>query len=432
MGTQSFILQQEELRWAIREANRCLNCKAPQCQKGCPIANDIPEFLQALGQGNLGEARKIIARKSNLPAICGRVCAHENQCEGHCVLNRTGKPIAVGALERVIADFAFDMTMPLEKVPQKTRGKVAVIGSGPAGLTVAGDLAKSGFAVTVFESMAEPGGILLYGIPSFRLSKKVVRREIATIENLGVHFQVQCTVGEDITVDHLFQQGFDAVFIGSGTATARDLDLPGRRLKGIVQSSYLLRATYLFRSGQFGREEVPINHGDRVLVIGAGNVGMDSARTAVRMGAQSVTVLYRGDKESITALPSEYEGAKADGVQFISDSTPLAFLGEEGILTGIRVRQTAGEKDIPADKIFLAIGSRPANRIVSSTKGIDVDSGGYVIIRDQPYGMTTRKGVFAGGDVVHKPATVVLAMREAKKVAVGIERYVDAVKLLDL
>ncbi len=421
----------DNLREAIKEANRCLNCKSPQCTTGCPISNDIPEFIQALARGNLGEARNIIARKSNLPAICGRVCAHELQCEGHCVLAKEGNPIRVGTLEKTIADFGFEMTLPLEMVSQKERGKVAVIGSGPAGLTVAGDLAKIGFDVTVFEAREEPGGVLLYGIPSFRLSKKIVRREIQNIKTLGVHFETGCVVGPDITVDQLFEKGYDAVFIGSGTSVARDLKLPGRELAGIMQSAYLLRMNYLHRSGQLSRDEVPVQSSDTVLVIGAGNVGVDAARTAKQLGAASVTVICRGTKETMPALQAEANAAAAEGVMFLFEHAPVAFTGKDGIVQGLLVSTPDGEKELPATSIFLAVGSKPANRIVSSTNGIDVDDGGYVVIRERPYGMTTRKGVFAGGDVVHRPATVVLAMKEAKKVAQGMTEYIDAVKLIE-
>ena len=297
---------------------------------------------------------------------------------------------------------------------------------------MAGDLAKQGFDATVFEALPEAGGILLYGIPSFRLSKKVVRREIRNIEALGVRFETNCTVGRDITVDGMFEKGFDAVFIGSGTAIAKELDLPGKELAGVIQSSYMLRTNYLFRSGQLARGEVLVQPGDRILIIGAGNVGMDAARTAVQLGAASVRVIERGQEREMSALRSEYASAKGQGVLFDWGVTPLAYEGDGVRFTALRVLTSEGETSIAADKVFLAIGSRPANRIVSTTTGIAVDDGGYVIIKERPYGMTTRKGVFAGGDVVHRPASVVLAMREAKKVAAGIADYVSAVKLLEL
>lgn len=420
------------IKEAITEANRCLNCKKPGCKVGCPISNDIPEFLSALGKGNIGEARSIIARKSNLPAVCGRVCAHELQCEGHCVLGKKGAPIQIGKLERFIADFDFKMNLSSDQITAKTRGKVAVIGSGPAGLTVAGDLAKMGFNVTIYEALPEPGGVLLYGIPEFRLPKEVVRREILRIEAQGVNFLTNSVAGEAFTVDELFAKGYDAVFIGSGTAVSKELNLPGKELDGVIQSSYLLRMITLYNSGQIDRHEVPVHQGDTVMVIGAGNVAMDAARSAVRMGAESVSVVYRGDQSTMPALKSEYEGAVADGVRFLWNHSPKAYIGVEGHVAALEVDGPQGTVQLPLNKVFLAVGSRPANRIVSTTSGIEVDEYGYVISRERPYGMTTRKGVFAGGDVVHQPATVVLAMKEAKRVAEGVAAYVDAVKLLEL
>ncbi len=420
------------IREAIKEANRCLNCKKPLCKQGCPIGNDIPEFIEAISKGNIGEAMDIIERKSNLPAVCGRVCPHELQCEGSCVLAKKGNHIKIGLLERFAADFSFQMRIRQNNITSKTRGKVAVIGSGPAGLTVAGDLAKAGFNVTVYESLPEPGGVLLYGIPAFRLPKEVVRREILQIEAHGVNFVTNRTVGVDFTVDSLFETGYDAVFIGSGTAVAKELDLPNKELNGIIQSSYLLRIISLFNSGQVERKEVPVQQGDTALIIGCGNVAMDAARSALHLGAKSVTVIYRGTQETMPALKNEYDSAVADGAQFLWECTPLEYVGENDQITGLKVKTNQGEQVLSANKVFLAVGSRPANRIVSTTFGIEVDKTGYVITKERPYGMTTRKGVFAGGDVVHRPATVVLAMKEAKLVMEGIAAYVDAVKLLEM
>lgn len=417
-------------REAIAEARRCLNCPKPLCRTGCPIENDIPGFIQALSKGNIGDAREILAFRSNLPAVCGRVCPHEKQCEAHCVLMKKGKGIAIGKLERFVADFDAEMNLERRQVPLKTEGKVAVIGSGPAGLTVAGDLAKEGFHVVVYEAEGEPGGVLLYGIPQFRLPKQVVRREVERIASLGVTFITRCLVGVDVTVDQLFEQGFDAIFIGTGTALSKELDLPGKDLQGIVQSSYFLRTATLCHEGELAEREVPVEKGEKVLVIGAGNVAMDAARTAVRLGASSVGVVYRRTVAEMTALQAEYEAALAEGVEFHWQTSPKAYVGEAGRLTGLEVEQADGVKVLPADKVLLAIGSRPAARIVSSTTGIEVQPSGYVITKEKPYGMTTRQGVFAGGDVVHQPATVVLAMKEAKKVAQGIAAYVRAVKLL--
>lgn len=417
-------------REAIAEARRCLNCPKPLCRTGCPIENDIPGFIQALSKGNIGDARDILALRSNLPAVCGRVCPHEKQCEAHCVLMKKGQGIAIGKLERFVADFDAEMNLERRQIPLKTEGKVAVIGSGPAGLTVAGDLAKEGFHVVVYEAEGEAGGVLLYGIPQFRLPKQVVRREVERIASLGVTFITRCLVGVDVTVDQLFAQGFDAIFIGTGTALAKELDLPGKELQGIVQSSYFLRTATLCHEGELPEREVPVTKGEQVLVIGAGNVAMDAARTALRLGAARVGVVYRRTVAEMTALQAEYEAALAEGVEFYWQTAPKAYVGEAGRLTGLEVEQAGGVKILPADKVLLAIGSRPAARIVSSTTGIEVQPSGYVITKEKPYGMTTRQGVFAGGDVVHQPATVVLAMKEAKKVAQGIAAYVRAVKLL--
>jgi glutamate synthase (NADPH/NADH) small chain len=416
---------------AINEAKRCLRCKVPACQKGCPINNDIPDFIYQLSKGNLGEAREILAKKTNLPAVCGRVCPHEKQCVGHCILNAKGNPIQVGGLEQFIADFDAEMGLIKENIAQKTRGKVAVIGSGPAGLTVAGDLAREGFNVIIYENESEPGGVLLYGIPEFRLPKAVVRREIKKIEALGVTFLTNVTVGKDLTIDDMFSQNFDAIFIGTGTALARDLEIEGREKSGVIQSTYFLRMIALYNAGSVDEDEVPISKEDKVVIVGAGNVAMDAARTALRYGASSVTIVYRKGLEDMPALKTEYKSALDEGVEFIWYADPVEFTGDHTV-KGLKFKKDNEIKEIEADVIMLAVGSRPASRIVSTTTGIGVNDSGYVITKDKPYGMTTRKGVFAGGDVVHKPATVVLAMKEAKKVAEGIASYVDAIKLLEL
>ncbi|WP_287828324.1 NAD(P)-dependent oxidoreductase [Bacteroides sp.] len=420
------------MKEAINEAKRCLNCRKPSCIQGCPIANDIPDFIHQLSMGNMGAAMTIINEKSNLPAVCGRVCPHEKQCEGNCILQKKGKPIHIGRLERFIADFDTNMDLIRDKIPQKTRGKVAIIGSGPAGLTVAGDLARIGFNVSIIERQEEPGGVLMYGIPEYRLPKKVVRKEIEKIENLGVTFLTNRSVGEDLTIDTIFGQEYDAIFIGSGTAMPKTLDMPGNNLKGIVQSSYFLRMASLYSTGSVEKDEVPFREGENVAIIGCGNVAMDAARTAIRMGAKKVTVISNETFEQMPAIKFEYESALKEGAEFIWETNTKEFLGDEDneYIMGIKADTLEGEKIFHFDRIYLAIGSRPANRIVSTTKGIDVDDTGYVITREKPYGMTTRKGVFAGGDVVHKPQTVVLAMKDAKLVAAGIAQYVDAVKLL--
>lgn len=421
------------LKEAIEEAKRCLNCRNPQCKTGCPIENNIPEFIHQLSCGNMGEAMGIINEKSNLPAICGRVCPHEKQCEGHCILNAKGRGIRVGKLERFVADFDADMKLSRERLPQKARGKVAVIGSGPAGLTVAADLARQGFNVVIFESEPELGGILMYGIPEYRLPKEVVRKEIKKIEALGVNVITNCTVGVDTTVDQIFDQGFDAIFIGSGNAKPKELGIDGELLPGILQSAYFLRSVNLYTRGLIPREEVPINEGDIVGIIGGGNVAMDAARSAVRMGAAKVQVLYHRTINEMSALKAEYNEAVEEGVEFVWQTSAVKFNSNGNDELGSIIASTPdGEKIMPFNKIILAVGSRPASRIVSTTTGIDVDDKGFVITKERPYGMTTRKGVFAGGDVVRThQQTVVLAMKEAKQVALGIAQYVDAKKLLE-
>lgn len=420
------------IKEAVDEAKRCLNCKNPLCVQGCPIEHNIPGWIHQLSMGNMGGAMSIINEKSNLPAVCGRVCPHERQCEGHCILNKKQNPIRVGKLERFIADFDSDMKLIREKLPQKNRGKVAIIGSGPAGLTVAGDLARDGFNVVIYESEPELGGVLMYGIPEYRLPKEVVRREIRKIEGLGVTYIPNFIVGQNTTVDEMFdQKNFDAIFIGTGTAKPKTMNIPGCNLKGVIQSSYFLRIVSLCNSDSIDKSEVPLKEGDIVGVIGCGNVAMDAARTALRMGAKEVYVIYYRDVENMSALKAEYNEALEEGVQFLWNTDTKEFLGERGRLKAIKAMTSEGEKIIPMDKILLAIGSQPANRIVSTTSGINVDERGYVITKDRPYGMTTRKGVFAGGDVVNTPQTVVLAMRDAKKVAAGIAQFVDAKKLLE-
>ncbi|MBQ0050831.1 MAG: NAD(P)-dependent oxidoreductase [Treponema sp.] len=418
------------LEEVIAEARRCLNCPKPLCRTGCPIENDIPAFNHAVSLGNFGEALSVINLRSNLPAICGRVCPHETQCEGHCVLAKAGKGIKIGKIERFIADFDAEANLNREKKIEKIGGKVAVIGSGPAGLTVAGDLARKGYDVVVYENESEPGGVLLYGIPEFRLPKDVVRRTTKKIAELGVQFVTNTMVGTDITIDEMFKNGFDAVFIGTGTALSKSLDIPGIETAGVLQANYLLRMVRLYQDGNVERNEVPINEGDNVIVIGAGNVAMDACRTAIRMKASKVTVAYRKTVEFMKAAKAEFDGAISDGVDFKWEHAPLEIVSENGKVTGLKCSSPDGEVVIPATKIIIAIGSKPAAGIVSTTQGIDVDEAGFVVTKEKPYGMTTLRGVFAGGDVVHKPATVVLAMREAKKVATGISQFLEAKKLL--
>lgn len=424
---ESYTLQE-----AIREAQRCLYCKVPQCKKGCPIGNDIPVWISELAKGNFGNAMRVINTRSNLPSVCGRVCGHELQCEGNCVLAKKGEHINIGKLERFVADFDSDAGLTHEAIPEKNRGKIAVIGSGPSGLTIAGDLSRQGFAVEIFEMESEPGGVLMYGIPEYRLPKEVVRREIRKIENLGVVFHLGTTIGENYTIDKLFEQGFDAIFIGTGTGMPKRLDIPGLNHPAVRQAIRFLRRVSLYESGFMSRDEVIVGNGDRVYVVGCGNTGIDAARTALRMGSKEVTVVYHRDLAHMKALRAEYDEAVKEGVKFLWNTsiTNIEALDEQR-LSRLMLVTDGVEAIVPVDHIVLAVGSAPASRIVSSTEGIEVDDKGYVLTRENPYGMSSRKGVFAGGDVSGRPATVVHAMRDAKLVAEGIARYVDAIKLVE-
>ena len=417
---------------AIREAQRCLHCKVPACKKGCPISNDIPDWIGELAKGNFGNALEIINRRSNLPAVCGRVCEHEKQCEGSCVLGKKGSHINIGKLERFVADFDSEAGLSHERIPEKSRGRVAVIGSGPAGLTIAGDLSREGFMVEIFEMEPEAGGVLMFGIPEYRLPKEVVRREIERIEKLGVTFHLNTTVGETLTVDDLFARGFDAVFMGTGTGKPKRLNIPGINNPAVRQAIRFLRRVSLYEKGLMSRNEVIVGDGDRVFVVGCGNTAIDAARTAIRMGSKEVTVVYHRSIEHMKALRSEYEEAVEEGVKFLWNTSIINIeAADSKSISSITLSSPEGERVVPADHVVLAVGSEPAARIVSTTDGIKIDENGYVLTRENPYGMTTRAGVFAGGDVTNRPATVVHAMRDAKQVAEGIIRYIDAKKLME-
>ncbi len=416
---------------AVREAQRCLKCKVPSCTKGCPIGNQMPLWIGELAKGNFGNAMHIINEKSNLPAVCGRVCAHERQCEGHCVLAKKGESIHIGKLERFVADFDSNAGLTHETIPEKSRGRVAVIGSGPAGLTIAGDLSRRGFSVEIFEMEPEPGGVLMFGIPEYRLPKEVVRREIKKIENLGVPIHLNSTVGETLNIDDLFGQGFDAIFMGTGTGVPKRLPIPGIEHHGVRQAIRFLRRVSLYENGLMNQDEVIIGQGDRAYVIGCGNTAMDAARTALRMGAAEVTVVYHKTINEMSALRAEYDDAVCEGVKFLWKSSVVKINPKDDWrLSDIDIETPDGVINVPADFVVQAVGSVPASRIVSTTEGIEVDGKGYVLTRENPYGMTTRKGVFAGGDVTNRPATVVHAMRDAKLVADGIAAYVDAIRLI--
>ena len=433
---------------AIQEAQRCLRCKVPQCKKGCPISNDIPDWIHELKKGNLGNAISIIRAKSNLPAVCGRVCGHEKQCEGSCVLGKKGEAVHIGKLERFIADFDSENELTHEDITEKTRGKVAVIGAGPSGITVAGDLSRMGFAVEMFEMEPQCGGMLRYGIPEYRLPKEVVAREIRYIEKMGVIIHRNTHVGVEITVDGLFGQGFDAVFIGTGMSKPKSLEIPIYQngtlmpdlkcadLKRIRLATHFLRRVELISEGFMDRKEIPVDEGAKVWVIGCGNTAMDASRTALRIGASSVEVIYHRGIDTMAALHAEYDDAVKEGVLFNWWSSIKEIHVDEHLdITEIVLETAEPDKELivrtlPADNIIMAIGATPHTKIVRTTSGLENDEHKFLITRDVPYGMTTRRGVFAGGDVVGRQATVVHAMQDAKKVAEGIAQYVDAVKLM--
>lgn len=439
---------------AIKEAQRCLHCKVPQCKKGCPISNDIPDWIHELKKGNLGNAISIIRAKSNLPAVCGRVCAHEKQCEGSCVLGKKGQPVNIGKLERFIADFDSDNELTHEDIAEKRRGKVAVIGAGPSGITVAGDLAREGFAVEIFEMEAQCGGVLRYGIPEYRLPKEVVAREIRYIEKMGVVIHRNTHVGVEITVDSLFEQGFDAIFIGTGLSKPKSLEIPiwqhGRcisegenattckDLKRIRLATHFLRRVELISEGFMQRNELPVDEGAHVFVIGCGNTAMDASRTALRIGASQVEIVYHKGIDTMSALHAEYDDAVKEGVNFNWWSSITEIHVDDNLdITEIVLETAEPDKEpvrqtLPANNIIFAIGATPATKIVRTTSGLENDDKKFLITREVPFGMTTRKGVFAGGDVVGRQATVVHAMQDAKKVALGIAQYVDAVKLMKM
>ena len=438
---------------AIEEAQRCLNCKVPQCRKGCPIGNEIPDWINELKKGNMGNAISIIRMKSNLPAVCGRVCAHEKQCEGSCVLGKKGQHINIGKLERFVADFDAENHLTHENITEKNRGKVAVIGSGPAGITVAGDLSRMGFAVEMFEMEHQCGGVLRYGIPEYRLPKEVVAREIRHIESMGVIIHRDTTVGVETTVDKMFEQGFDAVFIGTGTGKPKSLHIPvyqlsdegkcmkadtdSDMLRGVRLATHFLRRMELFNEGVISHDEVSIRPGHRVFVIGCGNTAMDAARTAIRIGAEHVEVVYHRGIENMAALKAEYDDAVKEGASFSWHSSITEIhIDDKGNIKEVVIETASpdgGEvvrRTEPADRVVMAVGATPNTRIVRTTSGLENDERKFLVTREVPYGMTTRRGVFAGGDVANRQATVVHAMQDAKRVAEGIAQYVDAVKLM--
>lgn len=425
---------------AVLEASRCLHCKNPRCVSACPVSVRIPEFIAAVAAGDFTGASSVIARDSSLPAVCGRVCPQETQCEGSCILGVKGEPVAIGKLERFVADWAREHgTRKVEKAPANGF-KVAVVGSGPAGLACAYDLAKAGYDVTVFEALHKPGGVLEYGIPEFRLPKEsVVAAEIGDVKAMGVRIETNVVVGRTVTVDSLLdKEGYSAVFIGSGAGLPRFMGIPGENLNGVFFANEFLTRNNLMDAY---RDDylTPVMHAKRVVVVGGGNVAMDAARTALRLGGD-VTVVYRRTEVELPARREEVHHAKEEGIKFMMLSNPVEIVGDgNGWVKKIRcIRMELGEPDesgrrspvpvpgsefeIETDSVIMALGTSPNPLIARTTAGLETNRRGCIVADED--GVTTRPGVFAGGDAVTGAATVILAMGAGRKAAAAIDRYV--------
>ncbi|HHL40662.1 MAG TPA: NADPH-dependent glutamate synthase [Deltaproteobacteria bacterium] len=426
---------------AMEEARRCIQCKKPLCVAGCPVNIDIPWFIRLIGEGKFVEAARKIKETNSLPAVCGRVCPQEDQCEKVCVVGKKYEPVAIGRLERFVADYEREhgeVTIP--HIPKWTGKKVAVVGSGPAGLTVAGDLVKKGHKVTVFEALHAPGGVLVYGIPEFRLPKKIVKAEMEYLERMGVEIVCNAVVGKLDTVDELLDGGYDAVFIGTGAGLPWFMNIPGENLVGIYSANEYLTRVNLMRAYEFPRYDTPIIRGRRVVVIGAGNTAMDAARTALRLCPEEVTIVYRRSREEMPAREEEIHHGEQEGVKFQLLTNPKRFIGDhEGRLRAIEcVRMELGEPDesgrrrpveikgsefcIDADVAIISIGNGANPLIQQTTPDIKTNKWGNITI-DQDTGRTSKKGVFSGGDIVRGGATVILAMGDGRRAADSIHEY---------
>jgi glutamate synthase (NADPH/NADH) small chain len=425
---------------AIEEAARCLNCKNPKCIGDCPVSISIPEFIAQVKSENFEEAAKIIAKSSALPAVCGRVCPQETQCEGVCVLGIKGEAVAIGKLERFVADWSRENNVDLSETKAENGKKVAVIGSGPAGLTCAGDLAKLGYEVTVFEALHEAGGVLVYGIPEFRLPKDtVVKHEVENLKKLGVKIETNVIVGRTVTIDQLLEEeGFGAIFIGSGAGLPKFMGIPGENLNGVFSANEFLTRNNLMKA--FKEDfETPIKAGKKVAVVGGGNVAMDAARTALRLGSE-VHIVYRRSESELPARLEEVHHAKEEGIIFDLLTNPVEILGDEkGWVSGIKcVKMELGEPDesgrrkpvevkdsefvMEVDTVIMSLGTSPNPLISSTTKGLEINKR-KCIVAEEDTGLTTRTGVYAGGDAVTGAATVILAMEAGKKAAKAIDEY---------
>ena len=430
---------------AVAEASRCLACKNQPCVSGCPVNIHIPDFLKQVKEGNFEEAYKIITQTSSLPAVCGRVCPQESQCECKCTLGIKFEPVGIGRVERFVADWHnANNTAPAEK-PESNGHKVAVVGSGPSGLTCAGDLAKKGYKVTVYEALHKAGGVLVYGIPEFRLPKAIVAKEVETLKELGVDVETNIVIGKTLTVDELFEMGYEAVFIGSGAGLPNFMNIPGEALKGVYSANEFLTRSNLMKS-YLDDPVTPIMKGGRVAVVGGGNVAMDAARTALRLGAEKVYIVYRRSMTELPARKEEVEHAQEEGIEFLLLHNPVEILGynnpdnprdeKNGFVTGMKcIKMELGEPDekgrrrpvpiegseftIDVDTVIMAIGTSPNPLIKNTTEGLEVNKRGGIIINED--GLTSRNGVYAGGDAVTGAATVISAMGAGKLAAKSID-----------
>lgn len=427
---------------AMEESTRCLNCKNARCITGCPVNINIPAFIAEVKEGNFEKAAQVIGESSALPAVCGRVCPQESQCEGKCILGIKGEPVSIGKLERFVADWARENNIEPVGAKEKKGKKVAVIGSGPAGLTCAGDLAKMGYDVKIFEALHEAGGVLVYGIPEFRLPKQtVVAHEVENVKKLGVEIETNVIIGKSITIDELIEdEGYDAVFIGSGAGLPKFMGIPGEQANGVFSANEFLTRNNLMKA--FREDyDTPIHRGQKVAVIGGGNVAMDAARTALRLGAETYIVYRRGEAE-LPARVEEVHHAKEEGIQFHLLRNPKEILvDEQGWVKGLRViKMDLGEPDesgrrrpvevpgseyvLDVDTVIMALGTSPNPLISSTTKGLDINKW-QCIVADEKNGATTKEGVYAGGDAVTGAATVILAMGAGKAAAKGIDEYLS-------
>ena len=430
---------------AIDEANRCLNCKTMPCVDGCPVKIHIPDFISKIKEGDFEGAYQIITKSSSLPAVCGRVCPQETQCESKCVRGVKGESVGIGRLERFVADWHNTFCTEEPTKPESNGHRVAIVGSGPSGLTCAGDLAKRGYDVTVYEALHTAGGVLVYGIPEFRLPKKIVAKEVDTLKKLGVHIETNVVIGKTLTIDELFEMGYEAVFVGSGAGLPNFMGIPGESLKGVYSANEFLTRSNLMKS-YLANPETPIMKGGKVAVVGGGNVAMDAARTALRLGAEKVYIVYRRSMEELPARKEEVEHAEEEGIEFRLLCNPTEILGynnpddardpKNGFVTGMTcVRMELGEPDergrrrpavipnseftIDVDTVIMSIGTSPNPLIKSTTEGLEVNRWGGIVVDED--GLTSRNAVYAGGDAVTGAATVISAMGAGKTAAKAID-----------